>query len=114
MAMLYRRVTRERWERVHDGWPEAANTVAPLLVPARQPENCGRQTSAACTVQMTVGRVGAALPAMRARRSTCAASRYCGDPRAFSAGYANGQLTAGIDCNMGLSQSVSDDGVNAA
>ena len=28
---LYRRVTRERWERVHDGWPEPASTVAPLL-----------------------------------------------------------------------------------
>jgi photosystem II stability/assembly factor-like uncharacterized protein len=28
---LYRRVTRERWERVRDGWPEPANTIAPLL-----------------------------------------------------------------------------------
>jgi len=28
---LYRRVTDERWERVRDGWPEPANTVAPLL-----------------------------------------------------------------------------------
>ncbi len=28
---LYRRVTRERWERVRDGWPEPATTVAPLL-----------------------------------------------------------------------------------
>ena len=28
---LYRRVTRERWERVRDGWPEPATTIAPLL-----------------------------------------------------------------------------------
>ena len=28
---LYRRVTHERWERVRDGWPEPASTVAPLL-----------------------------------------------------------------------------------
>lgn len=28
---LYRRVTRDRWERVRDGWPEAASTIAPLL-----------------------------------------------------------------------------------
>jgi hypothetical protein len=28
---LYRRVTHERWERVRDGWPEPATTIAPLL-----------------------------------------------------------------------------------
>jgi photosystem II stability/assembly factor-like uncharacterized protein len=28
---LYRRLTRERWERVRDGWPETAGTIAPLL-----------------------------------------------------------------------------------
>jgi hypothetical protein len=28
---LYRRLTRERWERVRDGWPEPPNTIAPLL-----------------------------------------------------------------------------------
>jgi hypothetical protein len=28
---LYRRLTRERWERIHDGWPEPASTIAPLL-----------------------------------------------------------------------------------
>ena len=28
---LYRRLTRERWERVHDGWPESATTIPPLL-----------------------------------------------------------------------------------
>ena len=28
---LYRRVGRERWERVRDGWPEPASTIAPLL-----------------------------------------------------------------------------------
>jgi photosystem II stability/assembly factor-like uncharacterized protein len=28
---LYRRLTRESWERVRDGWPEPASTVAPLL-----------------------------------------------------------------------------------
>jgi len=28
---LYRRVARERWERVRDGWPERASTIAPLL-----------------------------------------------------------------------------------
>ena len=28
---VYRRLTRERWERVHDGWPEPASTIAPLL-----------------------------------------------------------------------------------
>jgi hypothetical protein len=28
---LYRRVARDRWERVRDGWPEPASTVAPLL-----------------------------------------------------------------------------------
>jgi photosystem II stability/assembly factor-like uncharacterized protein len=28
---LYRRITPDGWERVHDGWPEPASTVAPLL-----------------------------------------------------------------------------------
>jgi hypothetical protein len=28
---LYRRLTRERWERVLAGWPEPASTIAPLL-----------------------------------------------------------------------------------
>jgi photosystem II stability/assembly factor-like uncharacterized protein len=28
---LYRRITRERWARVRDGWPEPASTIAPLL-----------------------------------------------------------------------------------
>jgi len=28
---LYRRLTRERWEPVHDGWPQSATTIAPLL-----------------------------------------------------------------------------------
>jgi photosystem II stability/assembly factor-like uncharacterized protein len=28
---LYRRVSRERWKRVRDGWPETPNTIAPLL-----------------------------------------------------------------------------------
>ncbi len=28
---LYRRITRDRWERVHEGWPEPASTIAPLL-----------------------------------------------------------------------------------
>ncbi len=28
---LYRRLTRERWQRVRDGWPEPASTIAPLL-----------------------------------------------------------------------------------
>jgi photosystem II stability/assembly factor-like uncharacterized protein len=28
---LYRRLTRERWERVRDGWPEPASTIAPLV-----------------------------------------------------------------------------------
>jgi photosystem II stability/assembly factor-like uncharacterized protein len=28
---LYRRLTRERWERVRDDWPEPASTIAPLL-----------------------------------------------------------------------------------
>ncbi len=28
---LYRRPSRERWERVRDGWPEPASTIAPLL-----------------------------------------------------------------------------------
>jgi photosystem II stability/assembly factor-like uncharacterized protein len=28
---LYRRLNRERWERVRDGWPEPASTIAPLL-----------------------------------------------------------------------------------
>jgi photosystem II stability/assembly factor-like uncharacterized protein len=28
---LYRRLTRDRWERVRNGWPEPANTIAPLL-----------------------------------------------------------------------------------
>jgi photosystem II stability/assembly factor-like uncharacterized protein len=28
---LYRRVSRERWERVRDGWPEEPSTIAPLL-----------------------------------------------------------------------------------
>jgi photosystem II stability/assembly factor-like uncharacterized protein len=28
---MYRRVARERWERVRNGWPEPPSTVAPLL-----------------------------------------------------------------------------------
>ena len=28
---LYRRVSSERWERIRDGWPEQASTIAPLL-----------------------------------------------------------------------------------
>jgi photosystem II stability/assembly factor-like uncharacterized protein len=28
---LYRRLAGERWERVRDGWPEPATTIAPLL-----------------------------------------------------------------------------------
>ena len=28
---LYRRLALERWERVRDGWPEPASTIAPLL-----------------------------------------------------------------------------------
>ena len=28
---LYRRIAHDRWERVHDGWPEPASTIAPLL-----------------------------------------------------------------------------------
>jgi photosystem II stability/assembly factor-like uncharacterized protein len=28
---LFRRLARERWERVRDGWPEPARTIAPLL-----------------------------------------------------------------------------------
>ena len=28
---LYRRLSRDRWERVRDGWPEPASTIAPLL-----------------------------------------------------------------------------------
>ncbi|MGH9374484.1 MAG: WD40/YVTN/BNR-like repeat-containing protein, partial [Vicinamibacterales bacterium] len=28
---LYRRVSRERWERVRNGWPEPPSTIAPLL-----------------------------------------------------------------------------------
>ena len=28
---LYRRLTRERWERVRDGWPQPPTTIAPLL-----------------------------------------------------------------------------------
>jgi hypothetical protein len=28
---LYRRIAGEGWERVHDGWPERASTIAPLL-----------------------------------------------------------------------------------
>jgi hypothetical protein len=32
---LYRRVARERWERVRKGWPESANTIAPLLCAGR-------------------------------------------------------------------------------
>jgi photosystem II stability/assembly factor-like uncharacterized protein len=28
---LYRRLSRDHWERVRDGWPEPASTIAPLL-----------------------------------------------------------------------------------
>ena len=28
---LYRRITPDGWNRVHDGWPEPASTIAPLL-----------------------------------------------------------------------------------
>ena len=30
---LYRRLASERWERVRDGWPEPASTIAPLVCP---------------------------------------------------------------------------------
>jgi photosystem II stability/assembly factor-like uncharacterized protein len=33
---LYRRVTLERWERVREGWPEPASTIAPLLCAGMQ------------------------------------------------------------------------------
>jgi photosystem II stability/assembly factor-like uncharacterized protein len=32
---LYRRLTPERWERVRDGWPQQASTIAPLLCAGR-------------------------------------------------------------------------------
>src|SRR5207249_10788461 len=28
---VHRRLTRERWDRVHDGWPVSASTIARLL-----------------------------------------------------------------------------------
>jgi photosystem II stability/assembly factor-like uncharacterized protein len=34
---LYRRVSRERWERVRDGWPEPPGTIAPLLCAGSRP-----------------------------------------------------------------------------
>jgi photosystem II stability/assembly factor-like uncharacterized protein len=34
---LYRRLTRERWERVRDGWPEPPDTIAPLLCAGATP-----------------------------------------------------------------------------
>jgi photosystem II stability/assembly factor-like uncharacterized protein len=34
---LYRRVTPERWERVHAGWPEPPSTIAPLLCAGAKP-----------------------------------------------------------------------------
>jgi photosystem II stability/assembly factor-like uncharacterized protein len=33
---LYRRVGRGRWERVREGWPETASTIAPLLCAGAQ------------------------------------------------------------------------------
>jgi hypothetical protein len=33
---LYRRLASERWERVRDGWPEPASTIAPLLCAGSQ------------------------------------------------------------------------------
>jgi len=33
---LYRRADDGRWERVREGWPEIANTIAPLLIPGAQ------------------------------------------------------------------------------
>ena len=30
---LYRRTGDGDWERVREGWPEPANTIAPLLIP---------------------------------------------------------------------------------
>jgi hypothetical protein len=47
--------------------------------PARRPESCGPRMSAACTVRMMAGRVGAAPSAMRRHRSICAAWRWCDD-----------------------------------
>jgi hypothetical protein len=34
---LYRRVAQDRWERVRDGWPEQAGTIAPLLCAGASP-----------------------------------------------------------------------------
>ncbi len=34
---LYRRVARERWERLRNGWPEPASTIAPLLCAGAKP-----------------------------------------------------------------------------
>jgi hypothetical protein len=34
---LYRRLTRERWERIRDGWPEPPSTIAPLLCAGAKP-----------------------------------------------------------------------------
>jgi photosystem II stability/assembly factor-like uncharacterized protein len=34
---LYRRLTREQWERVRDGWPEPPRTIAPLLCAGATP-----------------------------------------------------------------------------
>src|SRR5262249_49770976 len=33
---LFRRVSSEHWERVRDGWPELASTIAPLLSAGRE------------------------------------------------------------------------------
>ena len=78
---LYRRLTRERWKGVRDGWPEPASTIAPLLCAGSKAGEFGPRMSAACTVRPTVGKVGAAPPAMRRRRSTCAASRWWCDQK---------------------------------
>ena len=34
---LYRRLTRDRWERVRDGWPDPPSTIAPLLCAGTKP-----------------------------------------------------------------------------
>ena len=74
---LYRRLTRERWERVRDGWPEPPSTIAPLLCAGAKAGEMWAADERGVHRSDDSGRVGAARSAMRRPRSIYAVSRCC-------------------------------------
>src|SRR5262249_51596250 len=76
---LFRRASREHWERVRAGWPEPPSTIAPLLSAGTEAGELWAADERACTARLMAGGAGAVRPVMRRRRSTCAASRSSAD-----------------------------------